>query len=83
MHRSYSRKVEGPSRDWLAEQLQTKLQNLQAELQQQQQQLQRQGQDGAAESSSDMTALLQLRRQISAYQVGRRTNALLSAACYA
>ena len=87
MHRSYSRRVEGPSRAWLAEQLQTKLQNLQAELQQQQQQqLQGQGQDGAAESSPGVTALLQLRRQISAYQVGCRcqwTNALLRAVCYA
>lgn len=71
MHRSYSRRVEGPSREWLAEQLQIELQSLQAELQQQQQlQLQGQGQDRAAESSPDMAALLQLRRQISAYQVG-------------
>ena len=87
MHRSYSRRVEGASRDWLAEQLQIELQSLQAEPgKQQQQQLQGQGQNGAAESSPDMTALLQLRRQISAYQVDCRyqwTNVLFYAVWYA
>ncbi|DBA84768.1 TPA: hypothetical protein ACH3X1_005807 [Trebouxia sp. C0004] len=67
--RSYSRRIEGPSRDWLAKQLQIELQNVQAEPGKQQQQLQGQGQNGAAESSPDMAALLQLRRQISAYQI--------------
>ncbi|DBA69455.1 TPA: hypothetical protein ACH3X2_012800 [Trebouxia sp. C0005] len=67
--RSYSRRVEGPSREWLAKQLQIELQNLTTEPRKQQQQLQGQGQNGAAESSPDVTALLQLRRQISAYQI--------------
>lgn len=65
--RTYTRRVEGPSREWLAEQLQIELQNLQVEPRKQQ--LQGQGQNGAAESSPDLTALLQLRRQISAYQI--------------
>ncbi len=87
MHRSYSRRIEGPSREWLAEQLQVELQNLQAEpSKQQQQQLQEPGRNGAAESSPDMAALLQLRRQISAYQVDchcKGTNILSCAVCYA
>jgi len=86
VHRSYSRRIEGASREWLAEQLQVELQNLQAEPRKQQQQLQEPGQNGAAESSPDMTALLQLRRQISAYQVDchcKWTNALSCAVCHA
>jgi hypothetical protein len=77
VHRSY-RRVEGPSKDWLAKQLQIELQSLQAEPQQQ---LQGQGQDGAAESSPDMAALLQLRRQISAYQVDCHCEGMIAVPC--
>lgn len=84
VRRSYSRRVEGPSREWLAKQLQIELQNLTTEPRKQQQQLQGQGQNGAAESSPDVTALLQLRRQISAYQVDcKGTIAIPCAVSYA
>ena len=85
LHRLYSRRVEGPSRDWLAKQLQIELQNLQAEPGKQQQ-LQGQGQNGAAESSPDMAALLQLRQQISAYQVNCHCTCIVAvshAVCHA
>ena len=54
---------------WLAQQLQSELQRLQAESSKVQEQPQGQDQNGSAGSSPGMTALLQLRRQISAYQV--------------
>lgn len=54
---------------WLAQQLQSELQSLQAASSKVQEQSQGQDQNGSAGSSPDMTALLQLRRQISAYQV--------------
>lgn len=67
--RLYSRRVEGGSKVWLAQQLQSELQSLQAESSKVQEQSQGQDQNGFAGSSPGMTALLQLRRQISAYQV--------------
>ena len=81
VHRSYSRRVKGASRDWLAKQLQIELQNLQAQPGKQQQQLQGQVQTGAAESSPDMAALLQLRRQISAYQVDCHCEGMVAVPC--
>ncbi len=67
--RTYTREVEGPSKLWLIERLDADLQKLHTEAKQSQQQLQRQTQNGATEDKPDMTALLQLRRLISAYQV--------------
>ncbi|KAL3136699.1 hypothetical protein ABBQ38_005934 [Trebouxia sp. C0009 RCD-2024] len=69
--RAYTKRIQGHSRQWLAQQLQAELDSIDHESCNGSQHAQQTVVDqiGAAESSPDMQQLLMLRRQISAYQI--------------